>query len=117
MIAGAVHCLDVLIIIFCITEIFSGSLESDTCYSKTVNEILVISFGRRVLFSEFHVQVDISLAACYLGHSGAHKCLSRTDHELNIHLQSEWLSFSIRKTLISSVSDRKCGRILPLLSH
>jgi hypothetical protein len=42
-------------------------LQSDECYySKTVNEITLISFVRPMCFCLNHLKVDISLGTCYL---------------------------------------------------
>jgi len=80
----------------CIAEIVSGSLESDKCcYSKAMNE-MIISFGKLIHCCTVQLQVGISLVAHYLGHSSAHRCVSRRPD----HTSSKWLTgyaFAMRK--------------------
>jgi hypothetical protein len=56
-----------------------------------VNEIMIISFEMLIHCCTVYFQVDISVAACCIGHSVAQKFLSRrTDHISNfLYLQRE----------------------------
>jgi hypothetical protein len=68
-----------------------NSLEGDKwCYSKAEGAAVIISFRRSRQCCTVHLQVGISLAACYLSHSSDYNCLPRRpDHIPNLHLQND----------------------------
>jgi hypothetical protein len=72
--------------------IFASNLESDKWYySDSVNEMM-IPFDGETSCCTVHVQIVISLTACYVGQWNAHKCLSRRpDHILDMRLRKDWI--------------------------